>query len=223
MVEQMPSDDAAWLARITGVLRSPEPLSPDFVTRVTRAANHVAAEWAPKPQQLRIEPGETRAASHAPPSRPWLIRPRAVHVSPLAGLAAAAVIAGIAALAGARFAIPGAIRSAPAPSLAAGSRSTADSSARDTLVTVRFMLVAPGAARVALVGDFNDWSLEATQLSPSGDGSVWSVSVLLPTGRHQYAFVVDDSRWMVDPRAPAAVEDDYGTRNSVITIPERAT
>ena len=35
----------------------------------------------------------------------------------------------------------------------------------------------------------------------------------LPAGQHQYAFVVDGARWVVDPGAPA-VDDGFGRRNS---------
>jgi hypothetical protein len=85
----------------------------------------------------------------------------------------------------------------------------------------QFVLVAPNAASVSLVGDFNGWSLGATPLERQG--SVWSVEVSLPPGRHVYAFVVDGEEWVADASAPRAPEDEFGRPSSVILVPERGT
>ncbi|MCX7750195.1 MAG: isoamylase early set domain-containing protein [Candidatus Bipolaricaulota bacterium] len=62
-----------------------------------------------------------------------------------------------------------------------------------------FTLAAPGAREVALVGDFSAWQ-PITLFDHDGDG-VWSVTVGLPPGRYEYAFVVD-GRWVgQDPLA----------------------
>ncbi len=50
------------------------------------------------------------------------------------------------------------------------------------------------------------------------EAGVWTVSLTLPVGRHQYAFVVDREEWAADPAAPPAVSDDFGTPNSVVTV-----
>ena len=82
---------------------------------------------------------------------------------------------------------------------------------------MQFVLVAPSAHSVALVGDFNDWNVSATQLSrQSGDG-VWWVTVPLQPGRYRYAFVVDGTLWRPDSNAPSA-DDEFGRRNSVVTV-----
>ena len=84
---------------------------------------------------------------------------------------------------------------------------------------VEFVLVAPRAARVSLVGEFNGWDASATPMrhSQRGDGT-WSVSVPLGAGRHVYAFVIDNSTWVPDPQAPLAPEQWYGERNSVVVV-----
>jgi hypothetical protein len=46
---------------------------------------------------------------------------------------------------------------------------------------------------------------------------VWSTTLALPVGQHQYAFVVDGRRWVADPAAPA-VDDGFGRRNSVLAV-----
>jgi Glycogen recognition site of AMP-activated protein kinase len=83
-------------------------------------------------------------------------------------------------------------------------------------VYVRFVLFAPGAQHVALAGTFNGWNPQATPLSPASAGA-WTVTVALPVGQHQYAFVVDGTRWVADPVAPS-VDDGFGRRNSVVTV-----
>ena len=81
---------------------------------------------------------------------------------------------------------------------------------------VTFALSAPSAARVALIGDFNDWNPEANPLR-RGEGQ-WSVTLKLKPGRYRYSFVVDGSSWRADPRTPPA-EDDFGTPTSAVTVP----
>src|SRR5262245_49054449 len=63
---------------------------------------------------------------------------------------------------------------------------------RDTAATkaederVQFVLVAPEARKVAVVGDFNGWDAEhkAYQAEHRG-GGVWSVTAKLPPGHHR--------------------------------------
>jgi 1,4-alpha-glucan branching enzyme len=83
---------------------------------------------------------------------------------------------------------------------------------------VQFVLSAPGASGVSLVGDFNDWDPNAIPLRPTSDGAVWSVTIPLEPGRHEYAFLVDGSTWVPDPAATPSPGDDFGQPNSVITV-----
>jgi len=84
-------------------------------------------------------------------------------------------------------------------------------------VTVRFVLFAPDAHEVSLAGTFNQWNPAATPLVRTGAPGVWSATLTLPAGQHQYAFVVDGARWVADPGAPA-VDDGFGRRNSVLSL-----
>jgi Glycogen recognition site of AMP-activated protein kinase len=85
---------------------------------------------------------------------------------------------------------------------------------------VEFVLRATADSTVAVVGDFNDWDPRATPLRAASD-SLWSVVVPLRPGRYRYTFVVDGTRWYRDPSAPRALEDDFGTPTSVITVAQR--
>jgi hypothetical protein len=80
---------------------------------------------------------------------------------------------------------------------------------------VAFRLDAPGAHSVHLAGDFTGWksgpALE--QVSPG----VWSVDVPLDVGLHDYAFIVDGTRWVQDPLAEH-VDDGFGGTNSRVAV-----
>jgi len=128
----------------------------------------------------------------------WLRRPRAVALSPLAGLGLAAAASLLV------WALP------------ARSPGTAAPLAAD-ITPVQFVVVAPGAESVSLVGDFNDWDARLTPMRAERDGRLWTVTIPLPPGRHRYAFLVNGARWLADPSAPRA-PDDFGTPSSVVTV-----
>ncbi|HEV2129489.1 MAG TPA: isoamylase early set domain-containing protein [Longimicrobiaceae bacterium] len=161
----------------------------------------------------------TRVHAPAPAGRlarawRWLTRPRQVMVSPLAGMASAAATVLLVTL-------PLLMHSAAPlvePQVAAGVAAAPASG--DTLQSVQFVLVAPEAARVSLVGDFNDWDPAATPLRRTTEEGVWSVVVPLQSGRYLYAFVVDGSTWVPDASAPRGPENAFGAPNSVVLVGE---
>jgi hypothetical protein len=78
---------------------------------------------------------------------------------------------------------------------------------------VLFSYRAPYAGSVALAGDFNGWSTTANPMTKDADG-VWTLTVSLGPGEHQYKFVVD-GQWIADPGNPVTA-GDYG--NSVVKV-----
>ena len=88
----------------------------------------------------------------------------------------------------------------------------------DATAPVTFVLRAPGATRVSVVGDFNNWDAEATPMAHSGSGDLWVLSVRLPRGVHLYSFVLDGSEWRPDPSAPLAADGSFGGHNSVVVV-----
>jgi hypothetical protein len=128
----------------------------------------------------------------------WLTRPRHLTLTPLSGLAAAAAIAALALL------------------YRRDTNSTATShyQVRD----FQFVLVAPRAGHVSLVGDFNDWDATRTPMSRVRAGSPWTAVIPLTPGRYRYSFLVDGADWRADPAAPAARDDEFGTPSSVVTV-----
>ncbi|MGH7652926.1 MAG: glycogen-binding domain-containing protein [Gemmatimonadaceae bacterium] len=143
------------------------------------------------------------------PTTPWWKKEHVLRISPFGALALAAGFGAIVALSSialARGPLPNAI----------GFASTSQSHP-DTVTLVRFVFAEPGATRVELVGDFNQWTRGMTLLQPTGVSGVWAASVPVTPGRHEYAFIVNGSRWMADPLAPKS-SDDFGTESSVIRV-----
>jgi hypothetical protein len=87
---------------------------------------------------------------------------------------------------------------------------------RHRLPKVEFVLDMPNASSVTLVGDFNNWSPEATPLSRGSQGR-WATRLPLAPGRYQFTFIVDGQRWVPDPARPRA-PDDFGEPTSVVTV-----
>lgn len=81
-----------------------------------------------------------------------------------------------------------------------------------------FVLYAPQASEVLVVGDFNGWgSAGAVKLQPATNGT-WRAQIKLNPGQYQYAFVVNGKQWLADPRAMRHVDDDFGRKNSVLLV-----
>jgi hypothetical protein len=157
----------------------------------------------------RAEPRPARGWS-------WLaawLEPRSFTLRPIVAVTAAVALLGAGALL-ARRAAP------PAPDRAS---TTVASSAAGAPQAVQFVLVAPDAQRVALVGDFNGWDAAATPLAPGARQGAWSVTVQLPAGWHAYAFVIDGTRWVHDPGAPRAPADEFGGPRSVVVVGDGET
>ncbi len=135
----------------------------------------------------------------------WLMQPRMVKLRP--ALAAAAVVAAV----GLGMVLRETTRGEPALGVTAETR----------VVLVRFELPAPGAQRVSLAGSFNEWKPEEHEMTRSPATGLWTITLPLPSGEHQYLFVVDGEQWVPDPGAHAQVDDGFGTTNSVIVVGPR--
>jgi hypothetical protein len=155
--------------------------------------------------------------------RSWLLRPMTLRVTPLAGMLAAAAVAGIAVLGA--LAIDGASGDAPSAGTIATAPPAAPSGELAVLPAayageqqVSFVFLAPAASNVSVVGEFNDWDTGATPLARVDERGIWTVTLPLRPGRYLYMFVVDGTRWAPDPAAPVAPDDGFGVPNSVVTV-----
>ena len=177
------------LCLLAAVDRSPVALSPVFDARVMATVRQHATSPTRRVWRWLAATHEVKLRL-----RPWAV-----------WSAALATAAGVALL----IARPRAVGPAPSEAGATGPASN--------VVFVRFVLYAPGAKRVTVAGTFNQWDQNAAPLVPAGTDGVWTTTLSLPVGQHQYAFVVDGRRWVADPAAPG-VDDGFGRRNSVVAV-----
>jgi len=191
-IDPAPSAPQHQMAEAVGrVLREEVPVRDDWRAGVLR---DVARLTPPHAVSLVLAPRRARR---------WELRPLTAIA---AGILCGALGAGTMALVLARAPRFG---SAQAPLAAAGAPVASS--------TVRFVLVAPYASRVSLVGDFNRWNPRAMPMRRSSDGRTWTVDVPLTPGRHLYSFLVDGDL-APDPAAPRAGDDDFGVPSSVILV-----
>jgi hypothetical protein len=192
MSERHRDPDDVFAERLARVLGKPETFGPDFERSLVAAIN------ADRPIRFRLVP---RARPFTPA---WWRTPATLRLSPIAAVALAAGLAAIASLSALqmsrRTTNPGQV--------------TATAAAHDTVTFVRFVFVGQ-AKTVSLVGDFNRWGAEPTPLVSSN--GMWTASVALPNGRHEYAFIVDGARWVPDPLAPTS-SDEFDTKSSIVMV-----
>ena len=84
----------------------------------------------------------------------------------------------------------------------------------DPQLLVQFRLEA-SASRVQLAGSFTNWEprFDLREYAPG----IWTITVPLAEGVHDYAFVVDGNQWTPDPFAPQ-IGDGFGGTNSRLTL-----
>jgi chromosome partitioning protein len=84
-----------------------------------------------------------------------------------------------------------------------------------TRQAVTFTFEAPDAEHVHLAGDFNDWTLDGSEMESVG--GVWKKVVNLPPGRYRYRYVVD-GRWQSDPLNAVVEPNPYGGEDSILIM-----
>ncbi len=84
-------------------------------------------------------------------------------------------------------------------------------------IPTQFVFEHGEAQSITLVGDFNDWKGEAMPLTRLPNG-LWTTTVPLLPGRHVYAYLVNGTLLLADPRAPKSGDADYGNEGSVVMV-----
>jgi hypothetical protein len=159
---------------------------------------------------------------HRRAKRTWLERRWTISITPLGGFAAAAAIGAIMVL-GARVTnrpTGPEIASATVPATPTIPVLDAPVDVDKIIVQRQLTILVPSATTVAVVGDFNDWDASRGVMQRLTADGLWSVTVPLHVGRHEYQFVVDDTLRIPDPTMPQA-KSDFGASNSVITVGPR--
>jgi hypothetical protein len=189
-------DDEVFAERVAAPLRSLEYAHPSFEKRVMDRVRMEGPALYPMP-------GSSPAS--------WWWTKRVFEMSPMKGLAVAAGVTAIVGLSGLALGTRLGRRSNDVAQV------VAPAARPDTIQLVRFVFVDSRASSVELVGDFNEWTKGSTTLRLSGAPGVWVASVPLTPGRHEYAFIVNGTRWVTDPLAVRS-SDDFGTESSVIRV-----
>jgi anti-sigma factor RsiW len=85
-------------------------------------------------------------------------------------------------------------------------------------MAVRFVYDAPDSdvSSVSVAGSFNGW--RPSEIPMHREGGVWTAMVVLPRGNHEYMFLENGKRWVVDPNAMLTRDDGFGGRNAVLDL-----
>ena len=83
---------------------------------------------------------------------------------------------------------------------------------------IEFIVHNDSATQISLAGSFNSWAPDVLLLEPHKNG-IWKIEIpLLPAGRYQYKFLIDEHLWMEDTDNPFREPDGIAGFNSVLTI-----
>ncbi len=84
--------------------------------------------------------------------------------------------------------------------------------------TIEFHINNNCAQQISLAGSFNNWAQDVLLLQPGKNG-IWKIEIpLLPKGKYQYKFFVDDKMWMEDIDNPYREPDGHSGFNSLLLI-----
>jgi len=89
------------------------------------------------------------------------------------------------------------------------------------LVPVVFRLRLPEARSIAVIGSFNGWKREGYEMVLNKEEARWGLTIWLPEGRHEYAFIIDGKRVVPDPGAALNQDDGFGSKSSVLIVKRR--
>jgi hypothetical protein len=85
-------------------------------------------------------------------------------------------------------------------------------------VPVVLALRFPEARAVAVIGSFNGWQPQGCTLKSADGEAHWTITLMLPMGRYEYAFVVDGEKIIPDPGAGLREDDGFGNQNAILFV-----
>lgn len=188
-----------FIDQIAAELRRPVRFDPRFDERVMDALN--------APEVIPLHPARQA-------TRPWIVRPWTLRVSPIGAFAVAAGLVGIAVFGA--WQLSGVERVQVANQQIVDNLVPVANTGEEPLVVHQFTYYQKGLKSIALVGEFNDWQADSTALTEVSPG-VWTVSLRLRPGVYEYQFILDGTQRVTDPTMPQA-SSDFGSPNSVVTV-----
>ncbi|HEX6314975.1 MAG TPA: isoamylase early set domain-containing protein [Gemmatimonadaceae bacterium] len=188
-----------FIDQIAAELRRPVRFDPRFDERVMDALN--------APEVIPLHPARQA-------TRPWIVRPWTLRVSPIGAFAVAAGLVGVAVFGA--WQLSGVERVQVANQQIVDNLVPVANKGEEPLVVHQFTYYQKGLKSIALVGEFNDWQADSTALTEVSPG-VWTVSLRLRPGVYEYQFILDGTQRVTDPTMPQA-SSDFGSPNSVVTV-----
>ncbi|MBI1290416.1 hypothetical protein GC173_04140 [bacterium] len=89
--------------------------------------------------------------------------------------------------------------------------------AQTDTISTNLAFYAADAKQVFIVGDFNDWRVDATPMNKAENG-FWNITLHLASGIYEYMYLVDGETYQPDPTNPFKKQNRYGGANSVLLI-----
>jgi serine protease AprX len=84
--------------------------------------------------------------------------------------------------------------------------------------TIEFYVQHDCASQISLAGSFNHWAQDVLLMEPGKKG-LWKIKIpMLPAGKYQYKFFVDDRKWLEDVDNPYREPDGFHGFNSILLI-----
>ncbi len=79
-------------------------------------------------------------------------------------------------------------------------------------------VAAPGAKRVNIVGDFNNWDLRSTLMKRLQNGD-FTATIELAKGReYRFRYLIENAKWENDWQADKYLPNPYGGNDSVVIV-----
>lgn len=70
---------------------------------------------------------------------------------------------------------------------------------------------------IAVVGDFNDWDVDANKMQRKNGG--WETEIrFLPETESKFRYFIDGKRWSNDDNADGYLPNAFGTEDSVLKV-----
>jgi 1,4-alpha-glucan branching enzyme len=84
--------------------------------------------------------------------------------------------------------------------------------------SILFLVHNECAGQISLSGSFNNWAQDVLLMQPHKRG-IWTIKIpLLPAGKYQYKFFIDDKMWMEDVDNPYREPDGLSGFNSILVV-----
>jgi hypothetical protein len=80
----------------------------------------------------------------------------------------------------------------------------------------RFVIYRPDVNRAEIAGTFTDW--QRIPMNRLGSSGYWDITINLPLGEHRFTYILDGKKRFTDPTVPAREFDDFGGKNSIISV-----